>query len=67
MIGLSANVKEHAPPLAGAHVVTGVEVHDTGDVDDKAASSGCCGSSVSASWICVKGDRIEVDSVTCHS
>ena len=40
-----ANVKEHAPPLAGAHVETGVGVHDTGDVDDKAASGGCCVSS----------------------
>ena len=29
-----ANVKEHAPPLAGASVETGVEVHVTGDVDD---------------------------------
>jgi len=39
------NVKEHAPPLAGAHVETGVEVHDTGDVADRAASGGCCVSS----------------------
>jgi hypothetical protein len=42
------NVKEHAPPLAGAHVDTGIEVHTTGDVDDKAASGGCCVSSCSA-------------------
>jgi len=39
------NVKEHAPPLAGAHVETGVEVHVTGDVADRAASGGCCVSS----------------------
>jgi hypothetical protein len=35
---MRAERQEHAPPLAGAHVVTGFEVHDTGDVDDKAAS-----------------------------
>ena len=34
-------VKEHATPLAGAGVETGVEVHVTGDVADKAASGGC--------------------------
>ena len=32
------NVKEHATPLAGAGVETGVGVHATGDVDDRAAS-----------------------------
>jgi len=42
------NVKEHAPPLAGAHIETGVEVHITGDVDDRAASGGCCVSTCSA-------------------
>ena len=41
------NVKEHAPPLAGASDETGVEVHVTGDVDDRAASGGCCVSSCS--------------------
>lgn len=40
-----ANVEEHAPPLAGASVETGVGVHITGDVADKAASGGCCVSS----------------------
>ena len=40
-----ANVKEHAPPLAGASVETGDGVHNTGYVDDKAASGGCCVSS----------------------
>ena len=39
------NVKEHAPPLAGASVETEDGVHNTGDVDDKAASGGCCVSS----------------------
>jgi len=43
-----ANVKEHAPPLAGAHVETGEKVHITGDVADRAASGGCCVSSCSA-------------------
>ena len=37
--------QEHAPPLAEASVETGVEVHDTDDVADKAASGGCCASS----------------------
>lgn len=56
----SENVQEHAPPLAGASVETGIRVHDTGDVDDKAASGGCCVSSCSASfesrwvWINIK-------------
>ena len=36
------NVKEHALPLAGASDETVVRVHITGDVDDKAASGGCC-------------------------
>jgi len=45
----STNVKEHAPPLARAHVETGEKVHITGDVFDRAASGGCCGSSCSAS------------------
>ena len=43
------NVKEHAPPLAGASVETGNGVHNTGDVADRAASGGCCGSPCSAS------------------
>jgi len=43
------NVKEHAPPIAGAHVETGEKVHITGDVADRAASGGCCGSPCSAS------------------
>ena len=42
------NVKEHAPPLAGAHAETGVEVHITGGYADRAASGGCCVSSCSA-------------------
>ena len=46
-----ANVKEHAPPLAGASVETGVEVHVTGDVADKAASGGCSVSTCCASPI----------------
>ena len=52
------NVKEHAPPLAGASVETGMEVHVTGDVDDKAASGGCVARLVrfllfiSLLWIC---------------
>ncbi len=33
----TTHVKEHAPPLAGAHVETGVEVHTTGDVEDRTA------------------------------
>jgi hypothetical protein len=43
-----ANVKEHATPLAGAGVDTGVEVHTTGDVAERAASEGCCVSACSA-------------------
>ncbi len=39
-----ANVKEHAPQLAGSGVETGVEVHITCDVVDTAASGGCRGS-----------------------
>ena len=46
-----ANVKEHAPPLAGAHVETGGRVHITGDVVDRAASGGCCVSSCSPDWL----------------
>lgn len=45
------NVKEHAPPLAGASVETGIEVHTPGDVYDKAASGGCCVSTCSTSSI----------------
>jgi hypothetical protein len=41
------NVKEHAPPLAGASVETGVWVHVTGEVADNAARGGCC---VSTCW-----------------
>jgi len=44
------NVKEHAPPLAGAHVETGVDVHDTQDVDDSAASGGCVSRLVRCSY-----------------
>jgi len=43
-----SNVQEHATPLAGASVETGVEVHFTGDVADSAASGGCCVSTCSA-------------------
>jgi hypothetical protein len=39
-----ANVQEHATPLAGAGIERGVEVHITGDVDNRAASGGCCAS-----------------------
>lgn len=35
------NVKEHATPLAGASIETGLEVHVTSDVADRAASGGC--------------------------
>jgi hypothetical protein len=35
------NVKEHAPPPAGAHSETGVEVQATQDSADKAAGGGC--------------------------
>ena len=35
-----ASVMKHATPLAGLSVETGVEVHATGDVADKAAG-GC--------------------------
>jgi len=42
-------VKEHATPLAGAGVETGVEVQVTGDVDNKAASAGCPASPCSPS------------------
>ncbi len=42
-----SNIKEHAPPLAGAGVETGMEVHTTGGAVDKAASGGCCASSCS--------------------
>jgi hypothetical protein len=45
------NVKEHATPLAGAGVETGVEVHDTDDSADNAASGGCSASPCSASSI----------------
>ena len=47
------NVKEHATPLAGAGVETGVEVHITSDVADKAASGGCCVSTCCASYFWV--------------
>ena len=43
-MNFAANVQEHATPLAGAGVETGVEVHVTGDVADSAASGGCCAS-----------------------
>ena len=51
IIDFYANVKEHATPLAGAGVETGVEVHVTGDVADSSASGGCCVSSCSASFL----------------
>ena len=41
----SAERQEDAPPLAGASAETGDGVHNTGDVDDKAASGSCCVSS----------------------
>ena len=43
------NVKEHAPPSAGAGVETQSEVHATGDSADKAAGGGRCVSSCSES------------------
>ena len=43
------NVQELATPLAGASVETGVEVHITGDVADRAASGGCPASPCSVS------------------
>ena len=42
-----AERQEHAPPLAGTSVETGMEVHVTGHVDDEAASGSCCVSSCS--------------------
>jgi hypothetical protein len=51
------NVKEHATPLAGAGVETGVEVHTTGDVADKAASGGCCASACCASLVLCEGEE----------
>jgi hypothetical protein len=50
------NVEEHATPLAGAGVETGVEVHATGDVPDKAASGGCVSRLVVPSSYCVESD-----------
>ena len=47
---LQQNVQEHATPLAGAGVETGVEVHVTGDVADSAASGGCSVSPCSGSF-----------------
>jgi len=47
----STNVKEHATPLAGAGVETGVGVHVTGNVADSAASGGCSVSTCSASFL----------------
>ena len=58
-----ANVKEHATPLAGAGVETGLEVHTTGDVAGSAASGGCCVSSCSASSIPLDWAAIEVAGV----
>ena len=54
------NVKEHAPPLAGVGVETGVKVHVTRDVANRAASGGCC---VSTCWASLSIRRIhdEVD------
>lgn len=43
------NVQEHATPLAEAVVERGVEVHVTGDVENRAASVGCFVWSCSAS------------------
>jgi hypothetical protein len=43
------NVKEHAPPPAGAHSETGVEVQTAPDSADKAAGGGCRDSSCSLS------------------
>ena len=43
------NVQEHATPLAGASVERGVEVHVTGEVENRAASGGCCASPCSPS------------------
>jgi hypothetical protein len=57
LFNLRPNVKEHATPLAGASVETGVEVHVTGDVADKAASGGCCASACCASLILCEGEE----------
>ena len=59
-----ANVKEHATPLAGAGVETGVKVHVTRDVADSAASGGCVSrlvrnSSSSATWEAVEAVGID--------
>lgn len=53
-----ANVKEHATPLAGASVETGVKVHTKGDVADRAASGGCCVSTCCASYVDAKKDAM---------
>lgn len=46
--GSEANVQEHATPLARAHAEHGVEVQDTGEVENRAASGGCGASPCSA-------------------
>ena len=63
------NVKEHATPLAGASVETGVDVHVAGDVADSAASGGCCVSTCSASSICVPDSELvtlEIEEIKGH-
>jgi hypothetical protein len=55
-------VKEHATPLAGAGVETGLEVHATSDVADKAASGGCVSRLVVPSSI----PGVEVKAIAIH-
>lgn len=53
------NVQELATPLAGASVETGVEVHITGDVADRAASGGCPASPCSALSSVISASMVE--------
>ena len=57
------DVKEHAPPLAGTSVETGVKVHDTGDVDDRRPVAGavalrCPAQRMSISFL-IRADSLE--------
>ena len=61
---LLPNVKEHATPLAGAGVETGLEVHTTGDSADKAASGGCVSRLVrNSSFPLGPCDRLEISKI----
>ena len=58
-----ANAQEHATSLAGAGAETGVEVHDTGDVADSAASGGCVSRLVRNSSFCYE---VREDGIGCQ-